>query len=113
MRGMLTVQAVGDVLIRVQGVEHPICIVLHGCCENHYFIKLRHLTQELLSMRSDKVVSTSVGASHLKVMYKCLIQVQHKCVHLTLLNIGHTWQIRSDHFWQFIFLIFLIILYVV
>ena len=42
-RGVLSVESVGDALLTVDRVEHPIGVVLHRCGENHYFVHCSHL----------------------------------------------------------------------
>ena len=51
--GVLSVEAEGDAFVLVDGVEHPIRIVLHRRSENDDLVHLRHLLQELVAARPD------------------------------------------------------------
>lgn len=52
-RGVLPVKSVGDTLLFVDLVEHPVCVVLHGCSEDNHLVDLAHLFEEFIASRSD------------------------------------------------------------
>ena len=51
--GMLPVKSIADYSIRVQGVQHPVCIVLHGGCEDNDLVAFGHVFEEFASTWSD------------------------------------------------------------
>lgn len=54
---VLSVQSVRYQIFRVELVEHPVCIVLHGGREYDNLVGLAHLAEELMSTRSDQEVT--------------------------------------------------------
>lgn len=48
---MLSVKTVLNQFFFIEAIQHEICIFWHSCCENHYFIKLGELFNEVVSVR--------------------------------------------------------------
>lgn len=69
---MLSVKSVGDALLLVDLVEHPVCVVLHGCGEDDHLVDLAHLFEEFVASRSD---SEGTFATDFVVMHQGLIQI--------------------------------------
>ena len=54
VESVLSVESVGDKVIRVELVQDPVSVVLHGCCEDYQLIVLRHFFEELSSTWPDQ-----------------------------------------------------------
>lgn len=56
-KSMLPVESVANEPLRIDLVNNPVCVVLHGCCEDDYFIVLVHLLQELTHSWPDQTLA--------------------------------------------------------
>lgn len=55
---VLSIQLCKYLLFRIENVKDEIGVILQSCSENHYFIVLRHLLNEVLRVRPDQELAT-------------------------------------------------------
>ena len=80
VESVLSVESVGDKVIRVELVQDPVSVVLHGCCEDYQLIVLRHFFEELSSTWSDQKSSNlrlylRIVTHTLNIMDECFVKV--------------------------------------
>ena len=80
VESVLSVESVGDKVVRVQLVQDPVSVVLHGCCEDDQLIVLRHFFKELSSTWPDQKSSDlrlylRIVTHTLNIMDECLVKV--------------------------------------
>lgn len=83
-QGVLSVQPILDALRLVYLVQHPVGVILHGGREDNDLIDLGHFREELIAARPDE---EGALAADFKVMDERLIQIQHKAVFSTAIDI--------------------------
>ena len=84
--GVLPVEAVLDVVVGgVQHVQDPVCVVLGGCCEDHYFIDSTKILEECDTIRPNFELPLFSLEMHQR-----FIQIKHQ--RILKLRI---------HFWQY------------
>ena len=90
---MLSVKPVLDqVTLNVELIKHPISVFLHARSEDHNFVVLTQLIQELHAVRPDSEEALLALLLEVHEMYQGFVQIQHKAITVCRLRGQERWR---------------------